>query len=122
MHYLNYFNTWTLLLFIFMCTGCSSDATKGSRAETKLDAPLRMKLKEAGQSGAGASVQCLLKLKGALDESKKKVLNQTGITILSVLGEIITIEGDPEAIREVATLDFVHSMSLSQTRMPPEKQ
>jgi hypothetical protein len=88
------------------------------KAEAKFDAPLRMKLNELKQVKVAAPLKCLVKLNGSFDEKKNKMLDETGIDVLTVLNEIITIEGQPDAIRRVATYDFVHSISLSQTRYP----
>jgi hypothetical protein len=95
---------------------------KDSTAETKFDTPLRMKLREVEEAKIDEPLKCLVKLNGSLDEVKKKMLNENGINVLSVSKEIITIEGQSHAIRQLATYDFVHSISLSQTRYPLEKQ
>lgn len=120
---LNHLIICTLLMsFISIQTGCSSKPMKVSKAEAKFDAPLRMKLNEVKQAKVDAPLKCLVKLNGSFDEKKKKMFNETGINVLTVLTEIITIEGQPDAIRQIATYDFVHSISLSQTRYPLEKQ
>ena len=95
---------------------------KDSQAETKFDAPLRMKLSEIKQENPNTPLKCLVKLNGALDDEKGKMFKEAGISVLSVVKQIITIEGAPDAIRQVANYDFVHSISLSQTRYPVEKQ
>ncbi len=106
----------TLLMIISTQTGCSSKRMNDSKTESKFDATLRMKLKEISQANADSTVQCLVKLNGVFDEEKKKVFSEAGITVLTVLKEIITIEGQPDAIRKIAAYNFVHSISLSQTR------
>ncbi len=111
----------TLLMFTSTQTGCSQKPIKDSRAEAKLDAPLRMKLSEVKQTKVDAPLKCLVKLNGAFDEEKKRVFSEIGVSVLTVLKEIITIEGQPDAIRKIATYHFVHSISLSQIRYPPRK-
>jgi hypothetical protein len=108
--------------FISIQTGCSSKSMKDSKAEAKFDAPLRMKFREIKQAKVDAPLKCLVKLNGSFDEKKKEILKEAGISVLTVLKEIITIEGQPDAIRQVASYDFVHSISLSQTRYPLKKQ
>lgn len=115
MHCINYFIVCAVLAASFIQTGCSQKSMKDTKADTKLDAPLRMKLDAANQANVDSPLQCLVKLNSALDEGKKKLLKNAGVKILTVLPEIITVEGAPEAIRKVANLDFVHSISLSQT-------
>lgn len=83
--------------------------------KAKLDAPLRMKLNEIAQSKNTALLKCFLKINGPLDEKKKKILEELEIHIISVIENIISFEGKPDAIYQVAALDFVHSISLSQT-------
>ena len=124
MKYLNHFIICILLMssFISIQTGCSSKPMIDTKTEAKFDTPLRMKLNEANQANNDSPVQCLVKLNGAFDEEKKEVFNETGITVLTVLKEIITIEGHPDAIRKIATYHFVHSISLSQTRYLQEKK
>ncbi len=113
---LNYIAICMLLMFISTQTGCRSRHMKNTKAEVKFDALLRMKLNEANQANSDSPLKCLVKLNGVFDEEKKNVFKEAGITVLTVLKEIITIEGQPDAIRKIAAYDFVHSISLSQTR------
>ena len=122
MNYISHLIISTLLMFISIQTGCSSKSMKDLKAEAKFDAPLRMKLSEVKQAKIDAPLTCLIKLNGSFDEKKRKMLKEAGINVLTVLKEIITFEGQPETIRQIATYDFVHSISLSQTRYPLEKQ
>jgi hypothetical protein len=95
---------------------------KDSKAEAKFDTPLRMKLREVKQTNVDAPLKCLVKLNSSFDEKIKEMFKETGISVLTVLKEIITIEGPPDAIRQIASYDFVHSISLSQTRYPLNKR
>ncbi len=111
-----------LTSFTSVQTGCSPKPMKDSKAEAKFDAPLRMKLSEVKQAKVDAPLTCLVKLNGSLDEKKRKMLKEAGINVVTVIKTIATIEGRPDAIRQIATYDFVHSISLSQTRYPLEKK
>ncbi len=122
MKYINHLIICTLLMLISIQTGCSSKSMKESKAEAKFDAPLRMKLREVKQARANGPLKCLVKLNGPFDENKRKILKEAGINILTVLKEIIAIEGQSDAIRRAASYDFVHSISLSKTRYPLQKQ
>ena len=84
--------------------------------EAKMDAPLRMTLNEATKAASIDPIACLVKLSGTLDAEKRAILSRTGITKLTVVNDIASIEGTPEAIRKIAMLDFVQSISLSQVR------
>ena len=120
---LNCLITFVLLTsFISIQTGCSSKPMKDKKAEAKFDAPLRMKLSEVKQTKVDAPLTCLVKLNSSLDEKKRKMLKEAGINVVTVIKKIATIEGQPDAIRQIATYDFVHSISLSQTRYPLEKK
>jgi len=100
------------LAIINIQTGCSSD----SNPEDKLDAQLRNKLSEMKQENADLPLKCFVKFVGNFDENKEEKLKEIGVKVLTVLKEIVIIEGRPDAISKVASLDFVHSISLSQTR------
>ena len=95
---------------------------KVSMAEAKLDAPLRMKLNEAQEAQSESLIRCLVKINSALSVDQQKLLKEAGVNVLTVVDKIITIEGQSDAIRSVSSYDFVHSISLSQTRSSQEKQ
>ncbi len=112
---MNSAGTIVLCLFIALFTqlGCSKKPVDSQQAETKMDAPLRVKL---SQAAADEPIQCIIKLSGNLDDKKRSRLSETGISIRTVVNNIVTIEGPPEAIRKTSMLDFVLSMAHSQTR------
>ncbi len=120
MNYVNCCIICTLLMFVFVQSGCSSKSMQVSKAEAKFDAPLRIKLNEAQEAQSVIPIQCIVKLNSALGEDNQKLFKDAGINVLAVVNEIITIEGPPDAIRSIAVHDFVHSISLSQTRFSNE--
>ena len=111
-------STVLCVLFIssFILTGCSQKIMVDEQAEAKMDAPLRVTLIEATKEAPEAVIQCLIQLSSSLDDDKRTLLSDTGITILAEVNEIVTAEGSPEALRKAALLEIVQSMSLSQTR------
>ena len=109
-----------VLVFFSLLTGCSSRSLNSVNGDAKFDAPLRIKLEEARQGDDASPVPCLVKLEGALDDALRQRLDNTGINVLSALNEILIVEGSPEAIHNMARLDFVKSISLSQTSNPPD--
>lgn len=82
----------------------------------KFDAPLRLQLRQIEEAGSGARVRVLVEAGDALTAAQRGRLEEVGLTVQTVAGHIVTGEGTPEAIRQVATLDFVTSLSLSRTR------
>lgn len=106
----------TIVIVINIQTGCSSDF----KPEDKLDAQLRNRLSEMKQTNAELSLQCFVKFVGKFDEKKEKKIKENGVKVLNVMKEIVIIEGKDDAILNIASLDFVQSISLSQTRYSPD--
>ena len=79
-----------------------------------MDAPLLAKMNEVTQAESYDPIQCLVKLSSTLDAEKRGMLSRTGITKLTVVNDVASIAGSPGALRKVARLEFVLSMSLSQ--------
>ena len=112
---------WTSLMFaIVLQSGCSSKQASNLQ-EAKLDAQLRMAINRAEQTQVDTVLQCFLKLEGVLDDEKKQLLAEKGITVRNRVNDIIAIEGAPDAIRKLAAQEFVQSISLSLTRYSKEK-
>ena len=80
----------------------------------KFDAPLRQALAREG----GTALQVLIELPAAPSDSQRSALERAGLDRHSVVGRIVTATGSPDAIRRVASFDFVRSLSLSRERPP----
>ena len=85
----------------------------------KFDAPLRMKLREVEAAGSDdAVVSVFVELPGAPTAEQRTALEQAGLDVQTVAGRVVTARGTSAAVHRVASLDFVTSVSLSQTRPP----
>lgn len=82
----------------------------------KFDAALRLRLGEASGSSAEDPIQCLIQLEENSGPAQHEQLEAAGLRVISTAGGIATVEGDAAALRRAAALDFVRSISLSQTR------
>lgn len=101
-----------ILIFIFQF-GCSSNSMNESISNNKMDSSLKIKIEELKKSNDNSSIKCFVKLIEVIDEYKKSKIKLSGAKILTELKTILTIEGNSEAIKKVASFDFVHSISLS---------
>jgi len=111
-----------LLSVLLFHIGCTSKTMKEQDVNSKFDAHLRMKLGEMEHARQDTSLPCLLQCDGVVDEQKKQQLETAGLRVMTVVDEIATVEGSPDAIRRAAKYDFVRSISLSRTRPPLQKQ
>jgi hypothetical protein len=122
----NRFRLYTIVLLLVplltLCViwGCKRTADERPTPYLKMDAPLRMKLAEMERTEDRAPVQCLIEIDGELDTETKEKLERTGIRVITVVGTIAAIEGDPDSIVRCAGLDIVRSVSLSIVRQPFE--
>ena len=86
------------------------------QTNTKMDAPLRMELNELTEAQSEELIQCFVKFADIPNANQRAQIQQSGVTILTDNGDIFTVEGPAQSLRSVAQLDFIVSMSLSQTR------
>lgn len=95
-----------------------------STHDNKLDAPLRLKLRERAEvrTQEQALIRCLIEFNGPVKDEEKRQLEAAGLRLLTVVNQIATAEGGPDAIHRAAAYEFVRSISLSQTRSPLQKQ
>jgi hypothetical protein len=86
--------------------------------ERKADAALRLRVEELAHTDPNASVEILGRAAGAIDATRRKRLESAGAGLGQVTEDLFTATVPVKRILEVAALDFVVSLELSQTREP----
>ncbi|GAB5520552.1 MAG: hypothetical protein RhofKO_28030 [Rhodothermales bacterium] len=79
-------------------------ASDGTAATDKMDVILRSALRDAP---ADSTLRLTLRVRQPWSESDQGGLNETGLTIGTVAGDIITASGQPDQIRAAAALPGV---------------
>lgn len=97
------------LLFFSSCSNTSMQTN-----EDKLDAPLKIKLKELTASGENNRVAIIGKCYEDISESIKAEIKETGAGVQSVIKNIFTAEATAEQISRLSNMDVIISMELSQ--------
>ena len=103
-----------LLVLLFIAAifvKCSSKDFEGS---SKFESALNMKLREMLSANKSGEIGIILKVKDSLKTSQKKMLEETGITLGSVTGNIFTATGTPKEIIKLDDLDFVTQVQLAK--------
>jgi hypothetical protein len=109
----------TALFSILFTMGCSKHTPEERNTDhMKFDAPLRTKLAQMERDDNRSAIAFYIETDGNIDTDKRILLEETGVTIKSVVDNIAVAEGDPESIQRCTQLEFVRSMSLSVTRRP----
>lgn len=97
---------------------CKSETADTQIDETKLDASLRTEIMKQEREGGEEEIRVFVKLDHVSDDDVVRQLEECGLDLRTYVDDIITARGTPEAIKCSTTLDFVVSISLSQTRRP----
>lgn len=88
--------------------GCS-----GSTDLTKLEAGLRTQLEQAD---AGEPVDCLIGLSDDAPTDARARLEDVGLEVRTVAGDVVTARGSAEAVRRATRFDWVVRIESSQVR------
>ncbi len=106
-------NVLTLLIvLLFFQLNCYLKSEP--KMSDKFDPPLRMKIQEMYRNKQDLSLFCFAKLDHPPDDEKRAQLEKCGLSVIATIKNIITVIGNPDALRCAAKFDFVHSISLSQ--------
>ena len=108
--------TWLLLVVAVLGLGCRSQDR--AAFERKADAALRLRVEELARTDPNATVEILGRTSGAIDETRRKRLESAGASLGQVLEDLFNARVPVKRIFDVAALDFVVSLELSQTREP----
>ena len=106
---------WVLVIAV-LGLGCRHEDR--AAFERKADAALRLRVEELARTDPNASVEILGRTSGAIDATRRKRLESAGASLGSVTEDLFTAKVAVKRIMDVAALDFVVSLELSQTREP----
>lgn len=87
-------------------------AASSEYSPEKMDSPLNQKIRSLDNENSETSIQFTGKTNGAINEQMKKELQDTGIIIETVAGDIFTANGTTSSIKKVSLLDFVVYLEL----------
>lgn len=105
-----------LLVVAMLGLGCNRDAAKA--IETKCDAALRLHAEELTRSHTDEALEVLGRTEGPLDAARRAKLEAAGATLGTVTEDLFTARIPVKRLGDVASLDFVKSLALSQVRQP----
>jgi hypothetical protein len=106
----------SLLVVAALATGCKNSEL--AALEAKCDASLRQKVEELASTDADAVLDVLGQTTVALDADRQKQLVSAGAQVQQATGEMFTARIPVKRVGQVAALDFVKSLALSQVREP----
>ncbi|MHC1737257.1 MAG: hypothetical protein AB9882_04540 [Ignavibacteriaceae bacterium] len=100
------------LLFGLVIMNCSST----QYVFEKMDSPLIMKINELEKINSNVVISFLGKTNMNIDDGMKLELENTGIVIETVVGDIFTAKGDRLQIAELSRKDCIEKLELSVYR------
>jgi hypothetical protein len=101
-----------MTLILFSCS--SSNKIAGN----KFDPFLKQKVSDLIKNDDESKITVLGKSKNEISDEMKKKIELTGVSIQTVAGEIFTAVGTAKEIINLAELDFIVIIELSQNREP----
>jgi hypothetical protein len=109
---------WPAFLFaaLLLAVGCT-DAERAA-IEAKCDASLRLRIEELAHAGADSLLDVMGRTSGTIDDSHRQKLTSAGARIGQATDDLFTAQIAVKRIGKLASLDFVRSLALSQTREP----
>ena len=102
-----------LAVFAVLGIGCH-DARKA--IEAKCDAPLRNRAEELAKAQAQGPLEVLGRTEGPIDDKRRSKLVHAGAALGTVTDDLFTARIMVSRLGDVASLEFVKSLQLSQTR------
>ncbi|WKZ68785.1 MAG: hypothetical protein QY331_12570 [Melioribacteraceae bacterium] len=107
-----------VLLPILLLIGCS---TMNDDYQNKLDQSLRMELSDSGNKDSEQKIQFLGKCNTEITDKMRTELEETGVSVESVIKDIFTATGTRKQIIELAKLESVIRLEKSQMNYPMNK-
>ncbi len=117
-----------ILIFIFLfaalliensCCNCPKGTNKNNNYENKFDTALKQVMNNEGSDNE--IIQCLIEIESQPDSLINKKIEDSGLKINTITGNIITCEGKKSAFRSVAIFEFVRRIELSKKLFKQEK-
>ena len=99
-----------------MIAGCRSSGKVESQHTEKMDAPLRMLLAGQMENQSDDDIPVLIEMASVPDRQMLSLLEQHGLQVATVSGNIVTAKGKARGIRKIAGVDAVVSLSLAMER------
>jgi len=103
-----------LLIVAGLACGCRDADVKA--IESKCDAPLRQEAERMARAGETGPIAVLGRADGPLDEARRQRLGEAGAELGQVTDELFTARIPARRLGDVARIDFVKSLQLSQER------
>ena len=100
----------TIFLVIALFSSCSNSYS------SKFDAPLKQKLKKIDSERSDQTVQFIGQCNLDITEDMREKMENCGITVSVLTGNMFTGSGNSEALKKAAELEFITQLQLSQER------
>ncbi|GEM_PF-6593863 len=104
-----------LLAFLLLLTGCGPD--RALLMESKFDTPLRQKIAWIPE-GDTESVEIIGKCTETINGPMRQAMIDAGADVQTMNNEFFTAQVSSDNIFDLAALDFITRMELSQTSKP----
>ena len=108
----------SLMLVLVVSLGIGCKASEQEAIVAKCDAPLRLQAEERVRAGDDTPLEVLGRADAPVDQGRRDRLDKAGATLGQVTEDLFTAHIPPQRLGQVASLDFVRSLALSQTREP----
>ncbi|MGH1362759.1 MAG: hypothetical protein ACRBF0_04325 [Calditrichia bacterium] len=105
-----------LLLLIAAFLAFASCGSQNMAGYPKMDSALQKRINELSESNSDTKIQVLAKLSEAPATELKEAMQRMGVTVETMAGSIMTASGSANAISELASMEIVETLQLSQER------
>jgi len=82
----------------------------------KFDASLRIEIHSQRSENLSNPIACFVQLEKEPEEKDIKQLKNCGVEIITIIKDIVTLEGSPDELECVSNFSFVKNISQSQKR------
>jgi len=96
-----------ILTFIGGTLLLNACAASAGYNKAKMDTELNQKITRLEKENPDSIIQFTGKTKGEINDQMKAQLEETGVTVETVAGDIFTANGGTESIKKVTLLEFV---------------
>lgn len=103
-----------LSLLLVLALGCGPD--RAMLMETKFDGSLRQKVSSIGKDDPSQMLRVIGKCTATIDALMRQDLINAGADVLSMKGDVFTVNVSSEDVFTVAGLDFVTQLELSEVK------
>ena len=100
------------------CRGAEPNGSERAAIEAKCDASLRQQAEQQAKTGDSTPLEVLGRADGPIDEARRGQIEKAGAAVGEVKEDLFTARIPPQNLGQVASLDFIQSLALSQTREP----